>query len=314
MEESQKVRGEDMAAIIEVTHLLKKYGNRVAVDDISFSVEEGSFFSFLGSNGAGKSTTINLLTTLIQKDAGQIIIDKYSTGRDDGQIRNRIGCVFQQGLLDKKLTVRENLQIRGSFYSLSKKALAQKITELSELIQITEILERPYGKLSGGQKRRADIVRALLNEPKILFLDEPTAGLDPLSRKILWETIRNLRKELGMTVFLTTHYMEEADHSDKIVVLHQGRIMAEGTPAELKSRYSQTVITLHQTSLPIREKLPAGCRSESEGERLTIYCPPALDALGFLTDNRQFYESFEVRQGKIDDVFLTLTAQRGVRL
>lgn len=139
MEESQKVRGEDMAAIIEVTHLLKKYGNRIAVDDISFSVEEGSFFSFLGSNGAGKSTTINLLTTLIQKDAGQIIIDKYSTGRDDGQIRNRIGCVFQQGLLDKKLTVRENLQIRGSFYSLSKKALAQKIAELSELIQITEI-------------------------------------------------------------------------------------------------------------------------------------------------------------------------------
>lgn len=299
-----------MTKIIEVRELSKSYGSHQAVKDISFDVTEGSFFSFLGTNGAGKSTVINMLTTLIQKDAGEIKVGGYVMGQEDEKIRGIIGCVFQEGLLDRKLTVAENLKIRGSFYQLSKEELAQKIKDLSQLIQIADFLHQPYGKLSGGQKRRADIVRALLNEPKILFLDEPTAGLDPLSRKILWETIQDLQTNLGMTVFLTTHYMEEADQSDKIVVIDRGQVLAEGTPIQLKEQYSRTIIKLYKV-VPrvVADIATRGFQIERDENDLTVYCPQGYDSYLLLEKYRGQFASFEVKKGNMDDVFLSLTAQ-----
>lgn len=298
--------------IVEVTNLSKSYGTRQAIDKISFNVKAGSFFSFLGTNGAGKSTTINILTTLIQKDNGYVNIGGYDLGKADEQIREIIGCVFQQGLLDKKLTVMENLKIRGSFYKFSNENLKKRIGELSELIQITDFLNRPYGKLSGGQQRRADIVRALINYPKILFLDEPTAGLDPLSRKILWKTIQNLQYELGMTVFLTTHYMEEADNSDKIIIIDQGRILASGTPNELKEEYSQTMIKLYGVKAPFVSDLKGrGFQPSFSDNCVKIYVKSNHNVLSFLKDNFDQYQSFEVKKGNMDDVFLNLTMQEG---
>lgn len=299
-----------MTKIIEVRELSKFYGSHQAVKDISFDVTEGSFFSFLGTNGAGKSTVINMLTTLIQKDAGEIKVGGYVMGQEDEKIREIIGCVFQEGLLDRKLTVAENLKIRGSFYQLSKAELAQKIKDLSQLIQIADFLHQPYGKLSGGQKRRADIVRALLNEPKILFLDEPTAGLDPLSRKILWETIQDLQTNLGMTVFLTTHYMEEADQSDKIVVIDRGQVLAEGTPIQLKEQYSRTIIKLYQVApRVVADLITQGFQIERDENDLTVYCPQGYDSYLLLEKYRGQFASFEVKKGNMDDVFLSLTTQ-----
>lgn len=246
-----------MSKIIEVQNLSKSYGEKKAVKNLSFSVEQGSFFSFLGPNGAGKSTTIDILTTLIQKDQGFVKISNLEIGKRDDEIRNVIGSVFQRGLLDEKLTVLDNLMIRGSLYRLPKKELKKRIDNLIELIQIKEILHQKYGQLSGGQKRRADIVRALINQPQILFLDEPTAGLDPLSRKILWQTIKDMQESLEMTVFLTTHYMEEASQSDKIAIINKGQLVAIDTPVNLRAMYSTTSIRLYNATSQLLSRLLA---------------------------------------------------------
>lgn len=224
--------------IIEVSELKKSFGEVRAVQEISFAVEEGSLFAFLGVNGAGKSTTIDMLCTLLKPDGGEAAISGHRLGAEDDAIRRSIGAVFQEGMLDALLTVRENLQVRGSLYGLSGETLRSASERACRAVQAEEFFDRRYGKLSGGQRRRADIARALIHAPKILFLDEPTTGLDPQTRKKVWEAIQNLRREMGTTVFLTTHYMEEAAQADYITIMGHGQILARGTPFELKREYA----------------------------------------------------------------------------
>ena len=224
-----------MNKIIEVSNLQKSYSNLSAVKNINFYVERGKLFSFLGPNGAGKSTTIDILCTLMSYDGGEITIDGLPLCRNQQSIRNIIGVVFQDSVLDPLLTVRENLLTRAEFYLLDRAAIQKAVYEAAQATELCEFIDRPYGKLSGGQRRRADIARALINTPKILFLDEPTTGLDPQTRKSIWNAIKLLQKRTGMTVFLTTHYMEEAAESNYVVVLDHGEIKAKGTPAELKT-------------------------------------------------------------------------------
>ena len=233
-----------MSPIITVKGLRKKYGAIEAVKGIDFLVKKGELFAFLGPNGAGKTTTIDIICTLLQADSGSVTVADYVLGRQDNKIRSSIGVVFQDSILDKLLTVKENLYIRGSFYGMNAGELASSVRMAAKAAGTESFINRPYGKLSGGQRRRADIARALVHTPKILFLDEPTTGLDPQTRKSVWETIRNLQAESGMTVFLTTHYMEEAANADYVAIIDNGLISAKGTPAELRKKYTTDILRL----------------------------------------------------------------------
>ncbi len=230
---------------IEIENLQKSYGEVKAVNGVSFSVEEGEFFAFLGVNGAGKSTTISILCGDSPRDGGTVKVEGAEIDADPQGIRRRLGVVFQNSALDKALTVKDNLKYRASLYGVTGRAFASKLEELTGLFQLKELLSRAVGKLSGGQRRRVDIARALVHDPRILILDEPTTGLDPQTRKTVWEIIRKLREERGLTVFLTTHYMEEAADSDHVVILDAGRVMADATPLQLKNDYTGDYITLY---------------------------------------------------------------------
>ncbi len=231
-----------MHKIIEIEKLRKSYGNITAVNEISFYVERGQFFALLGQNGAGKTTTMDILCTLMTHDSGIVTIDGLRLGKDDQKIKSKIGVVFQDSVLDPLLTVRENLTIRAKFYFKNKANAKQAVHDTALAVEAMEFIDQPYGKLSGGQRRRVDIARALLHRPDILFLDEPTTGLDPHARKLVWTTIKRLQQEREMTVLLTTHYMEEAAISDYIVMLNHGRIIADGTASELKAKYKANTL------------------------------------------------------------------------
>jgi multidrug/hemolysin transport system ATP-binding protein len=297
--------------MIEVTNLQKSYGTVHAVKGLDFYVETGKIFAFLGPNGAGKSTTIDIICTFLKADAGTVVVDGHTLGKDDNAIRSTIGAVFQDGLLDQLLTVQENLRIRGGFYGLKGKQLDNVIDDVAKTTGITEILKRPYGKLSGGQRRRCDIARALVNTPKVLFLDEPTTGLDPQTRKNVWETISSLQRNTGMTIFLTTHYMEEAAEADYVIVIDDGNIVAKGTPSDLKERYTTDKLTL-VTAKP--EEL--GVRlSEKEivhsiaANRVSIPIPNSLAALPILESLKGSISGFEVTTGTMDDAFIAITGK-----
>ena len=240
-----------MASIIQVNNLSKKYGSFEAVKNISFEVESNSLYAFLGPNGAGKSTTINILSTLITQNSGHVLINGWELGKDDQKIREHIGVVFQASVLDDLLTVRENLMVRGSFYSLGGKVLDERIKEAARITECDEFLDRRYGKLSGGQRRRADIARALINQPKLLVPDEPTTGLDPKTRLSVWQTIKDMQEKFGMTVFLTTHYMEEAANADQITIINKGEIIAEGSPRDLKEQYTKELLKIYNPTSEI---------------------------------------------------------------
>ena len=237
-----------MEKAIEVRGLVKSYGQIQAVRGLDFYVERGKLFAFLGPNGAGKSTTVEILSTALKKDQGEVTIGGFTLGREDEQIRASIGVVFQDRVLDDRLTVRENLLFRGSFYGLKGAKLRQAVEQAARDAAALDFLDQRYGTLSGGQRRRADLARALVNRPKILFLDEPTTGLDAQTRRDVWEFIRRMQLETGMTVFLTTHYMEEAAQADYVVVINQGRIAARGTPAQLKEAYAADQLRLYTDS------------------------------------------------------------------
>lgn len=224
---------------IDVKDLVKIYGQHQAVKKISFRVDEGEFFAFLGENGAGKSTTINILCTILQKTSGDVHILGHSIDTDADFVRRNIGIVFQNSVLDSKLTVAQNLYTRGSYYGLTKKETVERIEPFRQPFDLDEIMHQNYGTLSGGQRRRVDIVRALIHQPKILFLDEPTTGLDPRSRRTLWDYLTKLRQSRNMTIFLTTHYMEEADDADHVVIMDQGKIIEDDTPENLKAKYTK---------------------------------------------------------------------------
>jgi multidrug/hemolysin transport system ATP-binding protein len=300
--------------VIHVSHLSKSFGSLKAVKDLSFSVSEGGIFAFLGTNGAGKSTTISCLTTVSSADSGTIKIAGLTVGRDDDQIRRNIGVVFQASLLDPSLTVRENLADRAAFYAMRRADRARRIAELADMIDLGDFLDRPYGLLSGGQKRRVDIARALIHEPVLLFLDEPTAGLDPQSREQVWETIRSLRSTQGMTVFLTTHYMEETEEADQIIIIHAGELVVQGTPADLRKTYSSSILSVTSDDV---EQLHEACASQGfavtrAAGAARIAVGGSAEALNFLRDNRLIVDDFEFRHGTMDDVFLSVTSNRAI--
>ncbi|MDD6396094.1 MAG: ABC transporter ATP-binding protein [Firmicutes bacterium] len=298
-----------MENIIEVSNLKKSFGEVKAVKGISFSVEQGSLFAFLGVNGAGKSTTIDMISTMLRPDGGSVTLGGHVLGRDDDEIRHEIGIVFQDSLLDPLLTVKENLMLRGSFYGMSKSQVKEKVSKISETVGLGEFLNRRYGKLSGGQRRRADIARALLNTPKVLFLDEPTTGLDPQTRKSVWNTIKSLREDSGMTVFLTTHYMEEAAQADYVTIMSKGEIIARGTPIELKEQYSSDMLKMKYTD---KEALAArlqeiGAEYIEGAETLNVKLNDTMQAIPIIEKCKDCFVNFEVVNGTMDDAFLNAT-------
>jgi len=297
--------------IIEVKGLHKSYGEVHAVKGIDFYVEKGKLFAFLGPNGAGKSTTIDVICTFLKQDEGAVTVDGRTVGKDDRTIRNEIGAVFQDGLLDQLLTIEENLKCRGSLYGLKGKALSAAVKRTAEITGVTELLKRPYGKLSGGQRRRCDIARALINTPKILFLDEPTTGLDPQTRKSVWETVTKIQKESGMTVFMTTHYMEEAAGADYVIIIDNGEISAKGTPAELKEKYSKDrlVLTCKDTQAVAEKLKEMGVSYKISADTVQAELPATMDALPILESCRYMISGFEVLKGTMDDAFIAVTGK-----
>lgn len=300
-----------MNKIIEVSDLQKKFGTLAAVKNISFYVEQGKLFSFLGPNGAGKSTTIDILCTLKNLSGGKVTINGFDVQTHSHDIRRIIGVVFQNSALDNLLTVRENLNFRAGLYTSDRTKIKNAIYELAQATQLNEFIDRPYGKLSGGQRRRADIARALIHEPKILFLDEPTTGLDPQTRLNIWNTIRQLQEKTGMTVFLTTHYMEEAAKSDYVIVIDHGEVAAKGTPSELKTRYASDLLQMSvcdegglrriMKELELDFTISAG--------QLTVKLPDTMASFPILERCRAYISGFQVLQGTMDDAFMGITGK-----
>lgn len=299
---------------ITVSSLTKRYQDVVAVDDISFEVAAGSVFAFLGTNGAGKSTTISCVTTVSPFDAGEITVDGHDVRRDAEPVRRQIGVVFQDSMLDAQLTARENLTTRARFYTSDRTAIGERVTELAALIGLDGFLDRRYGTLSGGQRRRVDIARALLHSPSILFLDEPTAGLDPSSRAIVWSTIHDLRDRHGLTVFLTTHYMEETEEADLVSIIDAGRIIAQGTPTDLRAKHSHSILTVTTNDRQALGRLAAasGVAVVDRAGVVELRVADAAVARRLLADLGDDVIDFEYRHGRMDDVFLALTGREHV--
>lgn len=302
-----------MSYIIEVSDLKKHYGTVEAVKGIHFQVKKGSLFAFLGSNGAGKSTTIEILCTLLEKTSGEVRINGHQLGtmKENDAIRQSIGIVFQQSLLDKDLTVRENILHRGHFYHLKKAQLKENYAFVQQYLHLDDIEHKKYGQLSGGQRRRADIARAIIHKPSILFLDEPTTGLDPHTRKFVWETIERLRKEMGMTIFLTTHYMEEATNADQIVVIKKGEIVAQGTPNELKEQFAsdQLVLSFKKEVDMKQVSEQIGYEMVQFGDVFKVNIPSTLHAIPIIELIKPSLLSFEVIKGSLDQVFIQINEE-----
>ncbi len=294
--------------IITVENLQKSFGEVRAVDGISFSVEQGSLFAFLGLNGAGKSTTISIMTATLARDGGTVTIDGLDLDRDADKIKSEIGIVFQDSVLDSVLSGKDNLKTRAGLYGIFGKDCDARIEALSELLDLKDFLKRPVGKLSGGQRRRLDVARALIHDPKILILDEPTTGLDPRSRKTVWSVIEQYRREKGLTVFLTTHYMEEAAEADYVVILDSGKIAAEGTPHELKNRYTGDFIHLYNADKDLL--LEKGVAFTEENGYIQIAADSTRAAKEMILQNPELFDDFEIIKGKMDDVFLAATGKQ----
>lgn len=292
---------------ITVRNLEKKYREHYAVKGISFEVEEGEFFAFLGENGAGKSTTINMLCTILGKTSGEARIFDCELGKQDDEIRKNIGIVFQNSVLDNKLTVRENLLTRASYYGMTKKQAMERIEPFMQSFQLDEIWNRNYEKLSGGQRRKVDIVRALLHQPKILFLDEPTTGLDPKTRAQVWSYIEQLRKNEKLTIFLTTHYMEETRDADHVVILDKGEVIADGTPISLKTAYAKSRLVWYTEKSMEQEKLLEGYEYSYEADHYNIFFTDSITE--FIYQHRNVITDYEIFKGTMDDVFLRLTGK-----
>lgn len=299
-----------MQKALVIEGLKKTYGDVYAVNGISFDVDEGSLFAFLGVNGAGKSTTINMICTLLKKDEGKINVFGTDIDKDANFIRSQIGVVFQGSVLDKNLTVKQNLTSRATFYGLYGEDWKHRLKELCDLLDLDDILNRPYGKLSGGQRRRADVARGLVNSPKLLILDEPTTGLDPQTRRTVWGVIDKLRKDLGMTVFLTTHYMEEANEADKVVIIDEGKIVAQGSPIELKNKYSGDYIRLYSYENSEIDVRLGDVRHDYENGVYRIFVKDSANAKEFIAKNADILTDFEVIKGNMDDVFLNVTGKK----
>jgi len=297
-----------MNNIIEIEHLNKSFGKVKAVQDLSLKVKKGELFAFLGVNGAGKSTTISIICSQLAKDSGKVFVNGKDLDTDTDKIKNDLGVVFQNSVLDKAMTVKENLKSRAALYSITGRDFDKRLAELCSLLEFEDLLKRPVGKLSGGQRRRIDIARALFHNPKILILDEPTTGLDPQTRKSVWNVVDKLRKTENITVFLTTHYMEEAAESDYVVILDSGKIVAQGTPPELKNKFTGDFITLYGVTQAQIETL--GKEYEKLPNAYRIAVSDASQATALITAHPELFTDYEVIKGKMDDVFLAATGKR----
>ena len=296
-----------MENIIEINRLCKSFGDVKAVSDLSLRVKTGELFAFLGVNGAGKSTTISIICGQLAKDEGEVFVCGESIDGNMKEVKKNIGVVFQNSALDMALSVRDNLRCRAALYGISGKEFTKRLSELAELLDFEKLLGRTVGKLSGGQRRRIDIARALLHRPKILILDEPTTGLDPQTRKLLWNVVQNLRKTDNMTVFLTTHYMEEAADADYVIILDGGKISAEGTPLELKNKYTGDFITLYNPTEAALSEL--GLPYEAIRDAARIAVKNTAEATALITKHPEIFTDYEITKGKMDDVFLAVTGK-----
>lgn len=297
----------NMNNIIQIDNLSKSFGEVKAVQELSFRVKKGELFAFLGINGAGKSTTINIMCGQLSKDSGSIVIDGHDLDKNMSLIKSELGVVFQNSVLDSALSVYDNLESRAALYGITGQGFKERLSELSELLDFNDLLKRPVGKLSGGQRRRIDIARALFHKPKILILDEPTTGLDPQTRKTLWNVISSLRKNENMTVFLTTHYMEEAAEADYVVIIDSGKISAEGTPLELKNKYTGDYITLYGANEDTVKEL--GTQYEKIKDAYRLFVPNTKSATELIVKHPQIFTDYEITKGKMDDVFLAVTGK-----
>lgn len=297
----------NMNNIIQIDNLSKSFEEVKAVQELSFRVKKGELFAFLGINGAGKSTTINIMCGQLSKDSGSIVIDGHDLDKNMSLIKSELGVVFQNSVLDSALSVYDNLESRAALYGITGQGFKERLSELSELLDFNDLLKRPVGKLSGGQRRRIDIARALFHKPKILILDEPTTGLDPQTRKTLWNVISSLRKNENMTVFLTTHYMEEAAEADYVVIIDSGKISAEGTPLELKNKYTGDYITLYGANEDTVKEL--GTQYEKIKDAYRLFVPNTKSATELIVKQPQIFTDYEITKGKMDDVFLAVTGK-----
>lgn len=294
--------------IIEITQLNKSFGSVRAVRDLSLNVRRGELFAFLGVNGAGKSTTISVMCGQLKADSGSVSICGLDAEKSIAEITRRLGVVFQGSVLDMPLTVRENLESRAALYGITGRAFAERLDELAGLLDFKALLDRPVGKLSGGQRRRIDIARALLHKPEILILDEPTTGLDPQTRRLLWDVVRKLRRDEKMTVFLTTHYMEEAADADYVVILDSGSIAAQGTPLELKNAYAGDFITLYGIAPDALDEL--GLKYERLRDAFRVEVADTTAATRLIVEHPELFTDYEITKGKMDDAFLAVTGKR----
>ncbi len=297
-----------MKNMIEIQGLNKRFGEICAVRDLSFCVKTGELFAFLGVNGAGKSTTINILCGQLAKDSGRVMIGGMDQDTHADPIKRELGVVFQTSLLDAALSVRDNLESRAALYGITGAAFRARYAELASLLDFSDLSKRMVGKLSGGQRRRIDIARALLPRPRLLILDEPTTGLDPQTRKLLWSVVSRLRREEGLTVFLTTHYMEEAADADYVVILDSGCIAAQGTPHELKNHYTGDFVTVYGVDEAAVKSLGVPYEMMRDACRLTV--PDTRAATALILAHPSLFVDYEVTKGKMDDVFLAVTGKK----
>lgn len=295
------------ADIIQIEHLKKTFGDVKAVNDLSFHVKKGELFAFLGVNGAGKSTTISIICGQLLADSGIVQIKGIDAEKAGEQTKRLLGVVFQDSVLDKPLTVKENLKSRAALYGITGRAFEERLKELLELLEFGDYLNRPVGKLSGGQRRRIDIARALLHRPEILILDEPTTGLDPQTRQLIWQVIERLQKEELMTVFLTTHYMEEAANADYVIILEKGSIAAEGTPYELKNEYVQDTVSVYGVPEEAVRLLQRDYKKVRDGWQLKV--KNTAEATKLIVEHPELFRDYEVVKGGMDDVFLAVTGK-----
>lgn len=303
--------------IREVSQLVKTYDDFTAVDGISFSVKRGSLFAFLGLNGAGKSTTINIITSIIPKNSGKIYIDGLDLDKHRDAIKNKIGIVFQNSVLDPVLTPKENLILRAGFYGITGDKFKKRLQVLTDRLDLSSFRNRPVGKLSGGQRRRVDIARAMVHDPELLILDEPTTGLDPQTRLSVWNLVNTLRQQTGMTVFLTTHYREEAEKATYVLIRNHGHIIAEGTPAFLRDTYSGDYVRIHHKNTDDFETIIKGMERpysyNHDAHTYQVKVKDSKDAIALLEKYKDILDDFEVKKGSRDDVFLNVTGIKQIR-
>lgn len=302
-----------MSVIIRVEHLVKRYGEVTAVDDVSFEVFEGEIFGFLGPNGAGKTTTINILCTLARPTSGKASVCGYDVVRERNRVRQCIGLVFQEPTLDERMTALDNLEFHAYVYNMPRELRKQRIEEVLRMVELWERRNSVVRTFSGGMKRRLELARGLLHRPRVLFLDEPTLGLDPQTRARIWEYIHNLRREENLTIFLTTHYMDEAENADRIAIIDHGRIIALDTPEALKEMVGGDIIRLRTADdeaafVELRHKFNIEAFRDGDGLRFEVRGGssfiPRLTA-----DLSVTISSITLRRPTLDDVFLKLTGK-----